>query len=113
MKRRFLFVLTSLLAAAAAPAWSQSFPNKPIRLVVTFPPGGAPDILARLFGEKAQLGQTIVIDNKPGAGGNIGADFVESARPQGLSIQQERTGKRHVSFHHQTVNENAFDLPPR
>ena len=97
MKRRFLFVLTSLLAAAAAPAWSQSFPNTPIRLVVTFPPGGAPDILARLFGEKAQLGQTIVIDNKPGAGGNIGADFVAKAPADGYTLVMGTVGTHSIN----------------
>ncbi len=97
MKRRFLFVLTSLLAAAAAPAWSQAFPNKPIRLVVTFPPGGAPDILARLFGEKAQLGQTIVIDNKPGAGGNIGADFVAKAPADGYTLVMGTVGTHSIN----------------
>jgi hypothetical protein len=51
-------------------------PGKPLRLVVTFPTGGAPDILARLFADKAQLGQPVVVENKPGAGGNIGADAV-------------------------------------
>jgi len=49
---------------ASSSAMAQAYPNKPIRLVVTFPTGGAPDILARLFSEKAQLGQPIVIDNK-------------------------------------------------
>ena len=97
MKRRFLFILTTLLAAAAAPAWSQAFPNKPIRLVVTFPPGGAPDILARLFGEKAQLGQTIVIDNKPGAGGNIGADFVAKAPADGYTLVMGTVGTHSIN----------------
>jgi len=48
---------------ASSSAMAQAYPNKPIRLVVTFPTGGAPDILARLFSEKAQLGQPIVVDN--------------------------------------------------
>jgi tripartite-type tricarboxylate transporter receptor subunit TctC len=96
MKRRFLWVLTALLAAAA-PAWSQAFPNKPIRMVVTFPPGGAPDILARLFGEKAQLGQTIVIDNKPGAGGNIGADFVAKSPADGYTLVMGTVGTHSIN----------------
>ena len=62
------------------------YPNKPLRLVVTFPTGGAPDILARLFSEKAQLGQPVVVDNKPGAGGNIGADFVAKQPADGYTI---------------------------
>ena len=74
-------------------ALAQSYPNKPIRLVVTFPSGGAPDILARLFSEKAQLGQPVVVDNKPGAGGNIGADFVAKSAGDGYTLE---IGRAHV-----------------
>ena len=66
-----------LLAATLAPAYAQpaDWPNKPVRWVVPFPPGGAMDAIARILGEKAgkALGQTFVIENRPGAGGNIGA----------------------------------------
>ena len=65
---------------------AQTYPSRPIRLVVTFPPGGAPDILARLFSEKAQLGQPLVVDNKPGAGGNIGADIVAKSPGDGYTL---------------------------
>ena len=84
-RNRFIAGLLLGAAACTAPlcAQAQAYPTKPIRLVVTFPPGGAPDILARLFGEKAQLGQSIVIDNKPGAGGNLGSDFVAKAPADG------------------------------
>ncbi len=64
------------------------FPGKPMHIVVTFTPGGAPDILARLIGERltAAWGQSVLIDNKPGAGGNTGADFVAKSPPDGLTI---------------------------
>ena len=74
------------LGLATLPALAQAFPTKPIRLVVTFPAGGAPDILARLFADKAQLGQAVVVDNKPGAGGNIGADFVAKSPADGYTL---------------------------
>ena len=97
MTHRLWFGLLLLLAATAGPAWSQGFPNKPIRMVVTFPPGGAPDILARLFSDKAQLGQPVVIDNKPGAGGNIGADFVAKAPADGYTLVMGTVGTHSIN----------------
>ena len=74
-----------------------AYPNKPIRLVVTFPTGGAPDILARLFSEKAQLGQPIVVDNKPGAGGNIGSDIVAKSPGDGYTIVMGTVGTHSIN----------------
>lgn len=84
-----------LMASNAAMA--QTYPNKPIRLVVTFPTGGAPDILARLFSEKAQLGQPVVIDNKPGAGGNIGSDIVAKSVGDGHTIVMGTVGTHSIN----------------
>jgi len=78
-------------------AMAQAYPNKPIRLVVTFSTGGAPDILARLFSEKAQLGQPIVIDNKPGAGGNIGSDIVAKSPGDGHTIVMGTVGTHSIN----------------
>ena len=74
-----------------------AYPNKPIRLVVTFPTGGAPDILARLFSEKAQLGQPIVIDNKPGAGCNIGSDIVAKSAGDGYTLVMGTVGTHSIN----------------
>jgi tripartite-type tricarboxylate transporter receptor subunit TctC len=76
------------LALAGATAHAQAYPTKPIHIVVTFTSGGAPDILARLIGEKLQSawGQPVVIDNRPGAGGNTGADTVAKAAPDGHTV---------------------------
>ncbi len=90
-------LLGTLLAASTCVALAQGFPSKPIRLVVTFPPGGAPDILARLFADKAQLGQAVVIDNKPGAGGNIGADQVAKAAPDGHTLVMATVGTHSIN----------------
>ena len=79
-----------LLAATLAPAQAQptDWPNKPVRWVVPFPPGGAMDAIARILGEKAgkALGQTFVIENRPGAGGNIGATSVAKSPADGYTI---------------------------
>ena len=90
-------LLGILLAACTGAVLAQAFPSKPIRLVVTFPPGGAPDILARLFAEKAQLGQTVVIDNKPGAGGNIGAAEVAKSPADGHTLVMATVGTHSIN----------------
>ena len=82
---------------ASNSAIAQAYPNKPIRLVVTFPTGGAPDILARLFSEKAQLGQPVVIDNKPGAGGNIGSDIVAKSPGDGHTLVMGTVGTHSIN----------------
>lgn len=87
----------SLGLLASSSAMAQAYPNKPIRLVVTFPTGGAPDILARLFSEKAQLGQPVVIDNKPGAGGNIGSDVVAKSAGDGYTIVMGTVGTHSIN----------------
>ncbi|HMZ01706.1 MAG TPA: tripartite tricarboxylate transporter substrate binding protein [Burkholderiaceae bacterium] len=80
--------IATLLAAVAGAAWSQSYPNKPVRLVVPYPPGGPTDIVARVVAERlgAQTGQTFVVDNKAGAGGNLGAEAVARSAPDGYTL---------------------------
>src|SRR5262245_6709995 len=85
---RLLSVLGLALAIASPTALAQGFPEKPLRLVVPFPPGGGSDILARTIAPKTAeaLGQPLVIDNRPGAGGNIGAEAVAKAGPDGYTL---------------------------
>lgn len=80
--------VTLITAGAALPAHADEWPSKPIRWVVPFPPGGAMDAIARALGEKASksLGQSVVIENKSGAGGNIGADNVAKSPGDGYTI---------------------------
>lgn len=85
------------LGAGAAHAQAPAFPAKPIRLVVTFPTAGAPDILARLFADKAQLGQPVVVENVPGAGGNIGADRVAKSAPDGHTLVLATVGTHSIN----------------
>ncbi len=93
---------TSLLAAALAltavtGAFAQGYPNRPIKMVVTFPTGGAPDTLARLFSSKVQLGQPVVVENKPGAGGNIGAESVARAPADGYTLVMGTVGTHAIN----------------
>ena len=87
VERRQLLVTAALLAAPRL-AGAQGFPSRPMRLVVPFPPGGAVDITGRLLAERLQplLGQNVVVENRGGAGGNIGADAVAKAEPDGHTI---------------------------
>ena len=89
----------ALPAPAVAQTGAAGFPNKPIHIVVTFTTGGAPDILARLIGEKlaAAWGQPVIIDNKPGAGGNTGADTVAKAPPDGHTIVVGTVGTHSIN----------------
>jgi tripartite-type tricarboxylate transporter receptor subunit TctC len=82
-KWSFVFV-----AFFAASAWSQSYPSKPIRMVVPFPPGATTDIVARLLGEKLRTkwGQAVLVEARAGAGGNIGAELVYKASPDGYTL---------------------------
>jgi tripartite-type tricarboxylate transporter receptor subunit TctC len=96
MKFKSMFT-ASCLALLCSAAAAQNFPNKPIRLVVTFPAAGAPDILARLFADKAQFGQPVVVDNVPGAGGNIGADKVAKAPADGHTLVMGTVGTHAIN----------------
>ena len=96
-KPLLLASLAALTTLAAPIAGAQGFPNKPIRLVVTFPAAGAPDILARLFADKAQFGQPVVVDNVPGAGGNIGADKVAKAPADGYTLVMGTVGTHSIN----------------
>jgi tripartite-type tricarboxylate transporter receptor subunit TctC len=88
--RRFCLTFGAMLAIgmAAIPAQAQNYPNKTIRIVVPYGPGGGVSILAQLVGSKMQeaLKQPVVIDNRPGAGGNLGADLVAKSPPDGYTL---------------------------
>jgi len=81
-------IAAALLAFATGQASAQTYPDRPIRFIVPFAPGGGSDILARILGDplSKRLGQPVVIENKPGAGATLGADFVAKAPPDGYTI---------------------------
>ncbi len=80
--------LLAMLAIVAIPAFGQGYPQKPIRIVVPFPAGGTTDILARAIGQKLteQWKQQVIIDNRPGAGANIGAEVAARSPPDGYTL---------------------------
>ncbi|MBV8753956.1 MAG: tripartite tricarboxylate transporter substrate binding protein [Hyphomicrobiales bacterium] len=88
-RRSFLHVVAgAALTAGMRPASGQDYPTRIVRLIVPFGPGGAPDILARLIGQwlSERLGQTFVVENRPGAGGNLGTQLVIDAPPDGHTL---------------------------
>src|SRR5688572_2067061 len=90
MSPRRCFLLSALAAtlAAAAPAFAQTWPARPVSIIVPYPPGGATDVLARVMAEKlsAALGQPFIVENKAGAGGNLGAKAASMAKPDGYTL---------------------------
>ncbi len=110
-KPSFKRTLQTLIAAAsftaAAAAFAQAYPNKTIRMVVPFPPGGGNDIIARLVAEKlsTRLGQTVIIDNKAGANGIVGLTAVMQAAPDGYTLGIAAAGPM-------AVNPSLYDKRP-
>jgi len=99
MEKTRIWLFALALACAPAAALGQSYPSKPIRIVVGFPPGGGNDIIARMVGAKMQeaWGQPVVIDNKPGANSIIAAEFVAKSAADGYTLLVNATGGMSVN----------------
>ena len=91
--------LIGLALAIAGPAQAQTWPSQNIRLVVPFPPGGSTDVLARRLAEglRERLGQTVIVENRGGAGGTIGSEFVAKSTPDGYTLLMGVTGSHGVA----------------
>jgi tripartite-type tricarboxylate transporter receptor subunit TctC len=100
-------VLLAVTAALAAPAFGQAYPNKPIKMIVTFPAGGGADFVGRAISPKLtdSLGQPVVVDNRAGAGGNIGAEAAAKSPPDGYTLLLGAAGTM-------TISPNLYDKVP-
>jgi tripartite-type tricarboxylate transporter receptor subunit TctC len=98
-RRRTVGALLCVLAAAALPALAQSYPDHPLKLVVPFPAGGPTDIVARPFAQQLSeaLKQPVVVDNRGGAGGSIGADIVAKSPPDGYTLLMGTVGTNAIN----------------
>jgi len=94
-------IVTGLCLAAAANAFAQGYPSRPINMVIGFAPGGGTDTAARIIAKKLaeEMGQTVVVENKPGAGGNIATDYVAKSAPDGYTILLGSIGSLTVAPH--------------
>jgi tripartite-type tricarboxylate transporter receptor subunit TctC len=99
MKPLLKLFAACVLASCAFTVSAQPYPNKPLRFVVPFPPGGSTDLLARRLCERLQasMGQPCVVENKPGAGGAVGSEFVAKAAPDGYTLLLGVTGSHGIS----------------
>jgi tripartite-type tricarboxylate transporter receptor subunit TctC len=107
--RTLLLLLSLLLALPVAHAQAQAYPTKPIRVVVTFPPGGSSDVVARQIGPllAEKLGQGFIVDNKPGGGATIGATEVSRAAPDGYTLMLSNTAP--ISLSPFMLEPNPYD----
>jgi len=113
---RLLNAFCVLLLAAPAALAQQSYPQKPIRYIVPFPAGGIADVFARIIGSRMSesWGQPVVVENRAGAGGNIGADFVAKAPPDGYTILMGSIGTQalNASLYRSMPYDSAKDFTP-
>jgi tripartite-type tricarboxylate transporter receptor subunit TctC len=119
MKKRSVFLLAGWLTSlplTSVPVRADDWPSRPIQMIVPFGAGGAADIIARLVGDKlaAALGQPVVIEDKPGAGGNIGAGLVARANPDGYTLLMSGSPTHSVGpYLYKNLSYDPMrDLPP-
>ena len=96
---RRIFLAGALATAMGSGAWAETYPDRPIHIIAPFPPGGLVDVLARALGDEMSrsMGQPVVVENKPGAGGNIGADIAAKAAPDGYTLLMTSPGIQSIN----------------
>ncbi|HEV7617358.1 MAG TPA: tripartite tricarboxylate transporter substrate binding protein [Burkholderiaceae bacterium] len=96
---RWLSAVAAVITIASGAAYAQTYPNKPIKLVVPFPAGGTTDILARAVGAELTKawGQQVIVDNRPGAGGNVGSEIVAKSAPDGYTLLMGTVGTHGIN----------------
>ena len=106
---RTILVAMICLASTIGVATAQTYPSRPIRIVVAYPPGGSTDLMARLVAQKmtSTLGQPVIVENKPGATGRLGTTFVAKAEPDGYTLLFTNAGPGAVS--HALYKDSAYD----
>jgi tripartite-type tricarboxylate transporter receptor subunit TctC len=99
LRRNLLALAASALAVASTPVWAQAYPSRPVRIVVPFAAGGGVDILTRMLAQKLsdRLGQQVVVDNRTGAGGNVGVDAAAKAPADGYTLVMATTGTHTIN----------------
>jgi tripartite-type tricarboxylate transporter receptor subunit TctC len=104
------FLTAVVLTTLTVGAWAQSYPARPVKFVAGFPPGGGMDNVARALGEKlaARLGQQVVVENRPGAGGAIGTDVVAKSAADGYTLLIGPIGSQAITHH--TLPKRPFDF---
>ncbi|MFL6822544.1 MAG: Bug family tripartite tricarboxylate transporter substrate binding protein, partial [Xanthobacteraceae bacterium] len=95
------FALAAVVAMLATVAPAQPYPTRPIRLLVSFPPGGASDLIARTLGQplSARLGQPVVVENRPGSNGNLAGELAARATPDGYTLLLSPSGLFAINPH--------------
>src|SRR6516165_4069515 len=116
-RRRFLHLAVgaAALPAVSRVATAQTYPTRPVRLVLGYAPGGSPDIVARLIGQwlSERLGQAVVIENRPGAASNIGTEAVVRAAPDGYTLLYVTTANAINATLYEKLNFNFIrDIAP-
>src|SRR5262245_10010173 len=114
MMKLFKIVLTVCVATASS-AWAQGYPTKPVRMIVAFPAGGGSDIVGRIVAAKLseRLGQQVVVENRAGGGGSIGAEAAVRSAPDGYTIALAGTSEVAINpFIYKLAYDPVKDLVP-